>query len=90
MYMAPAVEFFKELHTNQQIIPKQTSHTRVVSGEIPILFDYDFNYRVKYGESENSDFVMPCEGTAVFPYVTSLVKKTWNAKLGRNRRQSPI
>jgi putative spermidine/putrescine transport system substrate-binding protein len=73
--MTPAVEFFKQLHANQPIVPKQTSYARVVSGEIPILFDYDFNaYRAKYGESGNFEFVIPCEGTVVFPYVTSLVK----------------
>ncbi|MGO8924421.1 MAG: ABC transporter substrate-binding protein [Xanthobacteraceae bacterium] len=71
----PAVNFFKELHKNQPIVPKQTSYARVVSGEIPILFDYDFNaYRAKYGESGHFEFVIPCEGTVVFPYVTSLVK----------------
>ena len=70
----PAVNFFKDLHKNQPIVPKQTSYARVVSGEIPILFDYDFNaYRAKYGESGNFDFVIPCEGSVVFPYVTSLV-----------------
>ena len=73
--MTPAVDFFKELHQNQPIVPKQTSYARVVSGEIPILFDYDFNaYRAKYGESGHFEFVIPCEGTVVFPYVTSLVK----------------
>ena len=73
--MSPAVNFFKELHNNQPIVPKQTSYARVVSGEIPILFDYDFNaYRAKYGETGNFAFVIPCEGTVVFPYVTSLVK----------------
>ncbi len=73
--MTPALEFFKQLHANQPIVPKQTSYARVVSGEIPILFDYDFNaYRAKYGESGNFEFVIPCEGTVVFPYVTSLVK----------------
>jgi putative spermidine/putrescine transport system substrate-binding protein len=73
--LAPAVNFFKELHKNQPIVPKQTSYARVVSGEIPILFDYDFNaYRAKYGETGNFEFVIPCEGTVVFPYVTSLVK----------------
>src|SRR6516165_2450467 len=39
--MTPAVEFFKQLHATQPIVPKQTSYARVVSGEIPILFDYD-------------------------------------------------
>ena len=57
------------------IVPKQTSYARVVSGEIPILFDYDFNaYRAKYTEKGNFAFVIPCEGTVVFPYVVSLVK----------------
>jgi putative spermidine/putrescine transport system substrate-binding protein len=73
--MSPAVNFFKELHKNQPIVPKQTSYARVVSGEIPILFDYDFNaYRAKYIEKGNFEFVIPCEGTVVFPYVVSLVK----------------
>jgi putative spermidine/putrescine transport system substrate-binding protein len=73
--MSPAVNFLKELHKNQPIVPKQTSYARVVSGEIPILFDYDFNaYRAKYTEKGNFEFVIPCEGTVVFPYVVSLVK----------------
>ena len=77
--MTPAIEFFKQLHANQPIVPKQTSCARVVSGEIPILFDYDFNaYRAKYSESGNFEFVIPCEGTVVFPYVTSLVKNAPN------------
>jgi len=73
--MSPALNFFKELHKNQPIVPKQTSYARVVSGEIPILFDYDFNaYRAKYTEKGNFEFVIPCEGSVVFPYVVSLVK----------------
>jgi putative spermidine/putrescine transport system substrate-binding protein len=71
----PAIKFFKALHDNGAIVPKQTSYARVVSGEIPILFDYDFNaYRAKYTEKGNFAFVIPCEGTVVFPYVVSLVK----------------
>ena len=71
----PAVTFFKELQKNQPIVPKQTSYARVVSGEIPILFDYDFNaYRAKYSEKGNFEFVIPCEGSAVFPYVVGMVK----------------
>ena len=71
----PAIKFFKDLQKNEPIVPKQTSYARVVSGEIPILFDYDFNaYRAKYTEKGNFDFVIPCEGTVVFPYVVSLVK----------------
>ncbi len=71
----PAINFFKGLRKNDAIVPKQTSYARVVSGEIPILFDYDFNaYRAKYKEKGNFAFVIPCEGTVVFPYVVSLVK----------------
>jgi putative spermidine/putrescine transport system substrate-binding protein len=71
----PAVTFFKDLAKNQPIVPKQTSYARVVSGEIPILFDYDFNaYRAKYTEKGQFEFVIPCEGSVVFPYVVSLVK----------------
>jgi putative spermidine/putrescine transport system substrate-binding protein len=71
----PALGFFKDLAKNQPIVPKQTSYARVVSGEIPILFDYDFNaYRGKYTEKGNFEFVIPCEGTVTFPYVMALVK----------------
>ena len=71
----PAIEFFKGLKKNDAIVPKQTSYARVVSGEIPILFDYDFNaYRAKYTEKGNFAFVIPCEGSVAFPYVVSLVK----------------
>ncbi len=75
----PAIEFFKGLKKNDVIVPKQTSYARVVSGEIPILFDYDFNaYRAKYTEKGDFVFVIPCEGTVVFPYVVSLVKGSKN------------
>jgi len=71
----PAVTFFKELRKNDPIVPKQTSYARVVSGEIPVLLDYDFNtYRAKYSEKGNFEFVIPCEGSVVFPYVVGLVK----------------
>jgi hypothetical protein len=44
----PAIKYFQDLAENDPIVPKQTSYARVVSGEIPILFDYDFNaYRGK-------------------------------------------
>ncbi len=73
--MTPALDYFKALHKNAPIVPKQTSYARVVSGEIPILFDYDFNaYRAKYSEQGRFEFVIPCEGTVVFPYVVSIVK----------------
>lgn len=71
----PAINFFKELRKNDPIVPKQTSYARVVSGEIPILLDYDFNaYRAKYSENGNFEFVIPCEGSVVYPYVIGLVK----------------
>ena len=60
---------------NDPIVPKQTSYARVLSGEIPILFDYDFNaYRAKYKDQANVVFVIPAEGSIVVPYVMSLVK----------------
>jgi putative spermidine/putrescine transport system substrate-binding protein len=72
----PAIDYFKALAKNDAIVPKQTSYARVVSGEIPILFDYDFNaYRGKYSEKGNFEFVIPCEGTVTFPYVMTLVNK---------------
>ncbi len=74
-----AVGFFKDSKKNQPIVPKQTSYARVVSGEIPILFDYDFNaYRGKYTEKGNFEFVIPCEGTVTFPYVVGLTKNAPN------------
>jgi putative spermidine/putrescine transport system substrate-binding protein len=74
-----ALGFFKDLAKNQPIVPKQTSYARVVSGEIPILFDYDFNaYRGKYTEKGNFEFVIPCEGTVTFPYVVALTKNAPN------------
>lgn len=74
-----AIAFFKDLAKNQPIVPKQTSYARVVSGEIPILFDYDFNaYRGKYKEKGNFEFVIPCEGTVTFPYVEGLVTNAPN------------
>ncbi len=71
----PAIRYFKELQKNQPIVPKQTSYARVLSGEIPILFDYDFNaYRGKYADKAPVEFVIPAEGTVVVPYVMALVK----------------
>lgn len=73
----PGINFFKKLKANRPIVPKQTSYARVISGEIPILFDYDFNaYRGKYKDMANVEFVIPAEGTIVVPYVMSLVKNS--------------
>jgi putative spermidine/putrescine transport system substrate-binding protein len=80
----PAIAYFKELQKNSPIIPKQTSYARVVSGEIPILMDYDFNaYRAKYKDKANAVFVIPVEGTVIVPYVMSLVKDGPNPENGK-------
>ncbi len=80
----PAIRFFKELHKNQPIVPKQTSYARVISGEIPILLDYDFNaYRGQYKDMAPVAFVIPKEGTLVFPYVMGLVKNGPHAANGQ-------
>lgn len=80
----PAIEYFQALAENDPIVPKQTSYARVVSGEIPILFDYDFNaYRAKYTEEGNFEFVIPCEGSVVVPYVMSLVAGAPNEEAGK-------
>ncbi len=80
----PAITYFNELAENDPIVPKQTSYARVVSGEIPILFDYDFNaYRGKYTEDGNFEFVLPCEGSVVVPYVMSLVANGPKPEVGK-------
>ena len=80
----PAIKFFKELAKNQPIVPKQTSYARVISGEIPILLDYDFNaYRGQYTDTAPVQFVIPKEGTLVFPYVMGLVNKGPNPDNGK-------
>ncbi|MBU1002897.1 MAG: ABC transporter substrate-binding protein [Proteobacteria bacterium] len=80
----PAIEFMKKLQKNEPIVPKQTSYARVLSGEIPILFDYDFNaYRAKYKDQANVEFVIPAEGTIIVPYVMSLVKNDTRPELAK-------
>lgn len=80
----PAIKYFQALQKNEPIVPKQTSYARVLSGEIPILLDYDFNaYRAKYKDKANVAFVIPAEGTLVVPYVMSLVKNGPNAANGK-------
>ena len=79
-----AIEYFQALAENDPIVPKQTSYARVVSGEIPILLDYDFNaYRAKYTEDGAFEFVIPEEGTVVVPYVQSLVAGAPNEENGK-------
>jgi putative spermidine/putrescine transport system substrate-binding protein len=71
----PGIDYYKALKKNRPIVPLQTSYARVLSGEIPIMFDYDFNaMRAKFKDKCNCVFVIPQEGTIVLPYVMSLVK----------------
>ena len=80
----PAIDYFKALQKNEPIVPKQTSYARVLSGEIAILLDYDFNaYRARYKDKANVEFVIPAEGSVVVPYVMSLVNKGPNAASGQ-------
>jgi putative spermidine/putrescine transport system substrate-binding protein len=70
----PAINYLKELAKNDPIVPKQTAYARVLSGEIPILLDYDFDaYRAKYHDKAPVEFVIPAEGSVTFPYVMALV-----------------
>ena len=80
----PGIEYFKALQKNEPIVPKQTSYSRVLSGEIAILLDYDFNaYRAKYKDRANVEFVIPAEGSVVVPYVMSLAARNPNGDNGR-------
>ncbi|MEQ4619171.1 MAG: ABC transporter substrate-binding protein [Corticimicrobacter sp.] len=80
----PAIGWFQQVQANQPIVPKQTAYARVLSGEIPILIDYDFNaYRAKYKDESNVEFVIPQEGTISIPYVMSLVSDAPHADNGR-------
>ena len=80
----PAIKYFKDLAKNEPIVPKQTSYARVISGEIPILLDYDFNaYRGQYTDKAPVQFVIPKEGSVVFPYVMGLVNKGPNPDNGK-------
>lgn len=80
----PGIDFFKKLLDNQPIVPKQTAYARCLSGEIPILFDYDFDaYRAKYADKAPIEFVIPAEGTIQVPYVMSLVKNAPHRENGQ-------
>jgi len=80
----PGIAFFKQLQANQPIVPTQTAYARVLSGEIPILFDYDFNaYRAKYTDKAPVEFVIPQEGTQQLPYVMGLVARGPNPEQGK-------
>ncbi|HEY1393706.1 MAG TPA: extracellular solute-binding protein, partial [Methylibium sp.] len=78
------IRYFQALSKNQPIVPKQTAYARVLSGEIPILVDYDFNaYRAQYTDKAPVRFVIPKEGTLVFPYVMGLVSNAPHAENGK-------
>ncbi len=80
----PALDWFRKLKANDPIVPKQTAYARVLSGEIPILLDYDFDaYRAKYKDHANVAFVIPQEGTISVPYVMALVKGAPHAANGK-------
>ena len=80
----PGLDYLKALQANDPIVPKQTSYARLLSGEIGILLDYDFNaYRAKHKDHANVEFVIPEEGTIAVPYVMSLVANAPNAENGR-------
>lgn len=80
----PAINFFKKLKENEAIVPKQTAYARVLSGEIPIMLDYDFNaYRAKYKDHANVEFVIPKEGSISIPYVMTLVKNSPHPENGK-------
>ncbi|CAH2602151.1 Extracellular solute-binding protein [Rhodovastum atsumiense] len=80
----PAIEYFRKLAKNDPIVPKQTSYARVLSGEIPILLDYDFNaYRAKYTDKAPVAFIIPREGSVTFPYVMALVANAPHAANGK-------
>ena len=80
----PGIAFFKQLQANQPIVPTQTAYARVLSGEIPILLDYDFNaYRGKYTDKAPIEFVIPQEGTQQLPYIMGLVNKGPNPEQGK-------
>jgi len=80
----PAIEYFHALRANGAVVPLQTSYARVVSGEIPILFDYDFNaMRAQFTEGADTRFVLPSEGTVSFPYIMGLVANGPNPDNGK-------
>lgn len=71
----PAMSYLNELKKNAPIVVNQSSYARVLSGEIPILVDADFNaLRGKYKDQGNIEFVVPKEGSIAVPYVMALTK----------------
>jgi putative spermidine/putrescine transport system substrate-binding protein len=79
------IKYFKQLQANNPIVPTQTAYARVLSGEIPILLDYDFNaYRAQYSDQAPTVFVIPQEGTQQLPYVMGLIKNGPHPEQGKH------
>ncbi|WP_326543201.1 extracellular solute-binding protein [Pseudorhodoferax sp.] len=82
--LEPGIRFFKQLQANAPTVATQTGYARVLSGEIPILLDYDFNaYRAQYADQAPATFVIPEEGSQQLPYVMALVRNGPNPDNGR-------
>jgi putative spermidine/putrescine transport system substrate-binding protein len=80
----PALRYLKQLQTNKPLVPRNTSYQRVISGEIPILVEYDSSaYRAKYRENAPIEVVIPTEGTVTVPYVITLAKNAPHSDLGK-------
>jgi putative spermidine/putrescine transport system substrate-binding protein len=80
----PGTDFFKQLKKNAPIVVNQTSYARVLSGEIAILVDADFNAnRGKYKDKANVEFVLPAEGSLAVPYVVVLAKNAPHPKAAK-------
>lgn len=80
----PAIDFFRRLADNQPIVPTKTAYARVISGEIPIMLDFDFNaYRGQHTDRAPVRFVIPQEGTLSFPYVMGMVRNGPNPAQAR-------
>ncbi len=72
---APGISYFQALKKNAPIVVNQTAYARVMSGEIAILVDSDFNAnRGRYKDKANVEFVMPAEGSLAVPYVMVLAR----------------
>jgi putative spermidine/putrescine transport system substrate-binding protein len=80
----PALNYLKKLQVNKPLLPRNTSYQRVISGEIPILVEYDSSaYRAKYRDNAPIEIVIPQEGTVTVPYVITFVKNAPHPDLGK-------
>lgn len=80
----PALTYLKKLQANNPMLPRNTSYQRVISGEIPILVEYDSSaYRAKYRDKAPIEIIIPQEGTVTVPYVITLVKNAPHPDLGK-------